>query len=196
MLVLYILTLLLVISLVLWPYEKIVASRIITVSKIAKRCRKRGINFKVLNRAYPFSKNTRDEFDFILRIGNTVIPVKFFSSSWGKSAVVLDPSGKICTFRKYVMPLSRDGKKKIKTVKNYQKMPNMKISKKIIGDRYRCFPIFLNEPRFESVLYRNADGTVSNFYEGAYKIAGCNFMDGEVFGELIGAYDGAEKATK
>ena len=176
----YILILLFVLSLVLWPYEKTVLSRIITVFKISRLCRKRDIKFKVLNPAYPFSSNTRNEFDFILRIDSTVIPVRFLSSTWGRSTVILDHSGRMCTVRKYVMPLSHDGNKKIKTVKKYQKIPNMKISKRIIGERFKCFPIFLNEPSFENVLYRDERGNISSFYDGAYKIVGCNLMDFDV----------------
>ena len=126
MLLFYILLFLLVLSLVLWPYERVVIERIITVFKISRLCRKRDIKFKVLNRAYPFSSNTRNEFDFILRIDKTVIPVKFLSSTWGGSTVIFDHFGRMCTVRKYVMPLSRDEKKKIKTVKKYQKIPNMR----------------------------------------------------------------------
>ena len=185
MLLFYILLLLLVLSLVLWPYERVMLERIITVFKISRLCRKRDIKFKVLNRVYPFSFNTSNEFDFILRIDKTVIPVKFLSSTWGGSTVIFDHSGRMCTVRKYVMPLSRDEKKKIKTVKKYQKIPNMRISKKIIGERFRCFPIFLNAPSFENVLYRDERGNISSFYDGAHKILGCNLVDFDVLETFV-----------
>ena len=72
MLIFYLLMLLAVISLIFWQYERVVIARIITVSKIAKLCRKRDINFKVLNRIYPFSKESTV---FPLRLRSTKNPM-------------------------------------------------------------------------------------------------------------------------
>ena len=141
-----------------------------------------------MNRAFPFSKNKRNEFDFIIRIDNTLIPVKLFSAMDKKSTIILESSGKMCIMGKHIEPLSRDGNKKITTSKTYGRMPNMKISKKIVGQRYRSFPVFLNEPSFSKVLFRDASGNISNFYDGAHEIAGCNFVDRGVLADLIEIY--------
>ena len=179
-----------IISVILFPYERVAFCRIRAVRKIAVLCRERKINFKVINRAYPFSTNKRNEFDFIIRIDKTLVPVKLFSATDRKSTIILDSSGRTCIIGRHREPLSRDGNKKITTTKAYSKLPNMKISKKIVGERYGCFPVFLNEPSFDKVLFRDASGKVSNFYDGAYEVAGCNFVDREVLADLIEVYKG------
>lgn len=188
MFILYILILLVLLSIVLFPYENVAICRIKAVRRIAALCRERNINFKVINPAYPFSKNKRNQFDFIIRIDNTLIPVKFFSATERKNTIILDCSGKMCIEGKYKEPLSRDGQKKISTIKRYDSLPTMKISKKIIGKRYRCFPVFLNEPAFERVLFRDKSGNISNFYDGTHLAAGCNFVDRNVLADLIEMY--------
>ena len=185
MFALYIFVFLLIFAIVLFPYERVAFCRIKAVRKIAALCKERNINFKIMNRVYPFSKNKRNEFDFIIRIDNTLIPVKLFSATDKKSTIILESSGKMCIMEKHIEPLSRDGKKKVTSIKNYGRMPNMKISKKIVGERYRCFPVILNEPSFCKVLFRDASGNVSNFYDGAHEIAGCNFVDRGVLADLI-----------
>ncbi len=188
MFVLHILIFLVLLSIVLLPYERVAVSRIRAVRRIAALCRERNINFKVINPAYPFSKNSRNEFDFIIRIDKTLIPVKLFSATERKTTMILDHSGKICILRKYREPLSRDGKKKISTIKSYDSLPTMRISKRIVGERFRCFPVFLNEPSYETVLFKDNLGNVSNFYDGAHKVAGCNFVDKSVLVDLIEMY--------
>ena len=188
MFVIYFLIFLALLSIVLLPYERVAICRIRAVRRIAALCRARNINFKVINPAYPFSKNSRNEFDFIIRVNNTLIPVKLFSATERKTTMILDHSGKICMVRKYREPLSRDGKKKISTVKTYDSLPAMKISKRIVGERFRCFPVFLNEPAFGMVLFKDNLGNVSNFYDGAHKVAGCNFVDSSVLADLIEMY--------
>ena len=190
MFVIYILVLLLLCSVVLFPYERVAFYRIRAVRKIAALCKERNINFKVMNPLYPFSKNKRNEFDFIIRIDKTLIPVKLFSAVNKKSTMILDRAGKTCIVERHREPLSRDGKKQITTTKSYGRLPNMKISKKIVGDRYRCFPVLLNEPAFEKVLFRDNLGNISNFYDGTHEIAGCNFVDRDVLSELIEIYKG------
>ena len=64
----------------------------------------------------------------------------------------------------------------------------MKISKKIIGARYTCFPVFLNEPPFERVLFRDDSGNISTFYDNTHKVAGCNFVDSGVLADLLEVY--------
>ncbi len=188
MFVIYILIFLGILSVVLLPYERVAICRIRAVRRIAALCRERNINFKVINPAYPFSKNTRNEFDFIIRIDNTLIPVKLFSATETKTTMILDCSGKICIEGRYREPLSRHGQKKITTIKRYDSLPTMKISKKIIGKRYRLFPVFLNEPAFERVLFRDKCGNISNFYDGAHQVAGCSFVHRGVLADLIEVY--------
>ena len=148
MFILYILILLGLLSIVMFPYERVAVCRIRAVRKIAVLCRERDINFKVINHLYPFSRNKNSTFDFIIRIDNTVIPVKFFSATERKTTMILDNSGKICIAGKYRDPLSRSMEKQFKTVKRYDSLPVMKISKKIIliGDgkkkkHYLCYLI-------------------------------------------------------
>ena len=67
--------------------------------------------------------------------------------------------------------------------------PYMKINKKMVGDRNTCFPVFLNEPSFSKVLFKDDKGEISNFYDGNHRVAGCNFMDKTVLAELISMYE-------
>ena len=189
MLIIYILILLSLAALVAIPYERVALGRISAIRKIKKLCRARDINFMVINRAYPITLNKKNEFDFIFRIDKTVVPVKFFSATEKNSTILFDRSGKICTVSQYKKPLSRNGKAQVKTVKRYGKLPNMKINKKIVGERNTCFPVILNEPKFSKVLFRDEKGQISDFYDGDHLVAGCNFMDKTVLSELISMYD-------
>lgn len=189
MLIIYILILLILLVLVGMPYERVMLSRIMAVRKIERLCRERDINFMVINRAYPITRNKKNEFDFVFRIDKTVVPVKFFSATEKKSTILLDRSGKICTVSQYKKPLSRDEKMQVKTVKKYGSLPNMKINKKMVGERNTCFPVFLNEPSFSKVLFSDDKGDISNFYDGNHRIAGCNFMDKIVLLDLISMYE-------
>ena len=185
MIVIYFLLLLSLLALAALPYERVALGRIFVVRKIKKLCCERDIKFMVINRAYPIVRNKKNEFDFVFRIDNTVVPVKFFSSTDKNSTLLLDRAGKICIVSRYRKPLSLDGKLQVKTVKKYGRLPNMKINKKIIGERNTCFPVFLNEPTFSRVLFRNEGGEISNFYDGNDRVAGCNFMDKTILAELI-----------
>lgn len=196
MVILYLLLVLCLAALVAYPYERVALKRFLTVRKIARLCKERNIKFKVINRAYPFSKNKRNEFDCILRIGKTVIPVKFFSAVDTEATIILDSSGKICIRRAYREPLCRDKKRKDRVIKKYGRLPSMKIGKSIVGDRYTCFPVFLNEPRFASVLKRDEKGNISDFYDGSSKIAGCNFIDSDTLPALISLYTDRDASTK
>ena len=64
----------------------------------------------------------------------------------------------------------------------------MRISKKIVGQRYRCFPVILNEPAFQNVMFKDNLGNVSDFYEGTHTVVGCTFVDRRVFADLIEIY--------
>ena len=189
MLIIYVLLLLSLLALVGMPYERVVLGRILATRKIKRLCQKRDISFMVINRLYPITKNKKDEFDFAFRIDKTVVPVKFFSATDKNSAILLEQSGKTCTLFQYKKPLSRDGKKQIQSVKKYGNLPNMKINKKMVGDRNTCFPVFLNEPSFSKVLFKDDKGEISNFYDGNHRVAGCNFMDKAVLAELISMYE-------
>ncbi len=172
-----------------WQYERVAITRFITVLKVKKLCRERSIKFMVINKAYPFSKNQRNEFDFILRIGRTVVPVKFFSAISKSDTIIFDRTGKICFVRRYKRPFESDKRKMVKTVKTVKKMPVMRISKKAVGERDTCFPVFLNAPSHNAVLLRDERGNISNFYDGPNRVLGCNFLDSKTFLELIRVYD-------
>ena len=67
-------------ALVLWPYIRIVLFRILALLKIKKACRDNDVEFKLLNKAFAFSSNDKNNFDFLIYVGRTTVPVKFFSS--------------------------------------------------------------------------------------------------------------------
>ncbi len=186
---LYLFVILCLAVLLSWQYERIVITRVITVIKIKKLCRERGVKFMVVNRAYPFSKNQSDKFDFILKIGRTVVPVKFFSAISKRDTIIFDRTGKICFVRRYKKPFVSDKRKMFKTVKTVKKMPVMKIGKKAVFGRDTCYPVFLNAPSHNTVLQRDERGNISNFYDGVNRVLGCNFIDCKTFLELIMVYD-------
>ncbi len=190
---LYIIVILCLAALVLLPYERIVLSRIFTVMKIKRLCRKNDVDFKIINKFYPFAKNLKNEFDFLLYIGRTTLPVKIFSAHYSTDTIIFDRSGKICIVRQYREPLSHNGRKKTKTVRKVKKMPSMRLNKKLIRTSGYCFPIFLNAPANKKVLIADERGNLSSFYDGAYKIEGCSFMEMKTLAELISMFD--EKAA-
>ena len=186
---LYLFVILLIASLVGWQYERIVIARIITVLNVKKLCRKRKIKFVLTNKSYPFSNNQKNTFDFILKIGRTVIPVKFFSAVSKSDTIIFDKTGKICFVRRYKRAFERDRKKMAKVVKTVKKMPTMRLSKRAVSERDTCFPVFLNVPCHNKVLIRDERGNISNFYDGPNRVLGCNFIDSKTFLELIAVYD-------
>jgi len=188
MIIIYVLILLCLISLVVWPYERVAVRRIAAVRRISKICAEREINFKILNHAYFLSSNKTDKFDFILRIEKTVIPVKFFSSADKRSTIILTQSGKISIRRKIRDPFGRGGKSNYRIVEKKDVFPSMRIEKKIIGDKLKCFPVLLNEPPFETIYTVDKNGDISEFYDMNRQVAGCNFVDTETFEELLALY--------
>ena len=64
----------------------------------------------------------------------------------------------------------------------------MRISKKIIGNRYKCYPVLLNEPGFASLKLADEKGGLCDFYETGGKIAGCNLIDAKTFLDLVLSY--------
>ncbi len=189
----YLLLILCITALVAFPYERIAVKRFLTMKKIARLCKEKNINFKIMNRVYPFSKNKRNEFDCIMRVGKTVIPIKFFSATDSRSTIIFDRSGKLCISRSYRKPISKADKAEYKTVKHYGKLPSMRISKKIIGERYRCFPIFLNEPSFRQTLMIDESKRIHDFYDLNEKVAGCNFISADTLPELLSIYTSEEE---
>ena len=188
MIVGYILLLICVVSLIIWPYERIAFKRILTVHRIARICDKRGIKFRVLNRAYFLSSNQSNKFDFILRIEKTVIPVKFFSAVDKNATIILSQSGKISKRSKVRDPFGRGKNKNYRSIEKTSELPYMRIEKKIIGERFKSFPIFLNEPSFETIFFMDDKGEISEFYDVSKQVAGCNFVDGKTFEELLTLY--------
>jgi len=186
---LYLFVILFLAALLFWQYERIAFTRVITVFKIKKLCRERGLKFKVINRVYPISKNQKNEFDFIIKIGRTVVPVKFFSAISKRDTIIFDRTGKICFIRKYKRVFDSDKKQMAKTVKTVKKMPLMRLSKKAVSERDTCFPVFLNAPSYNTVLQRDERGNIANFHDGPNRVLGCNFLDTKTFLELIRVYD-------
>lgn len=187
---LYLFVILCLAVLISWQYERIVITRIITVIKIKKLCSKRGIKFILINKLYPFSKNQRNEFDFVIKIGRTVVPVKFFSAISKSDTIIFDRTGKICFIKRYKKTFESDQRKMFNIVKKVKKMPVMKISKRAVSNRDTCFPVFLNAPSHNTVLLRDEKGNISNFYDGPNRVLGCNFIDCETLLSLIRVYDG------
>ena len=169
----------------MWPFVRVVVRRFLAVRRISKICKDKEINFKILNHRYLFSSNNNDKFDFILRIEKTIIPVKFFSATDRRSTIILSQSGMLCIRKKIREPIGKDGNKSFRVVDKQGNFPSMRIEKKIIGDKMKCFPVFLNEPPFESVMLYDKTGNLSDFYDGFEKVAGCNFVDFSTFRELL-----------
>ena len=190
---LYITVILCLAALVFLPYEMVMLSRIFAVMKIKRLCRKNDVEFKIINKFYPFSKNSNNKFDILLYIGRTTMPIKFFSSLYTTDTIIFDRWGKICTVRQYREPLSRDGRKKLKTVRTVKKMPSMRLNKKLIRTSGYCFPVLLNVPSSKKVFICDEKGNLSSFYDGAFKIEGCTFMEMSTLADLISMYD--EKAA-
>lgn len=188
MVIAYLLLLFLLITLVLWQYERVALCRISALRRIRKICRERNIKFKVLNHTYFFSSNKNNKFDFILRIEKTVIPVKFFSAVDKRATVILDQAGKIHIRKKVRELLSQTGKANYQLWEKTETLPYMRIEKKIIGEKMKCFPIFLNEPPYETIFFADADGQISEFYDVSKQVAGCNFADSKTFEDLLALY--------
>ena len=64
---------------------------------------------------------------------------------------------------------------------------------KIIGEKMKCFPIFLNEPPYDNIFFADTDGQISEFYDVSKQVAGCNFADSRTFEDLITLYFNREK---
>ena len=176
-------------ALLLWQYERVVITRILTVSGIKKLCRKRGIKFILINKTYPFSRNQKNDFDFVLKIGKTVVPVKFFSAISKSDTIIFDKTGKICFIRRYKRAFENDTRSAERTVKTVKKMPEMRLSKKLVSERESTYPVFLNAPSHTTVLFRDNTGNIRNFYDGPNRVCGCNFIDSKTFLELIRVCD-------
>ncbi len=188
MIIIYLIVFLCIISLLLMPYEKVLLGRIFTVLSIKRICREKEFDFKIINRSYMFFSNKNNEFDFIIKVKNTVIPVKFFSAKERDSTIILSQSGNICIRKKYTETFSRDGRKKVKNIDTKGKLPSMKIRRDIIGERYTCFPVLLNEPEYRTVLIREPSGNICNFFDKNSKIAGCHWLDKNTFEALLVSY--------
>ena len=184
----YLVLLIALVSLILGQYIRVALCRILTLRRIRKICSERNIKFKVLNHTYFFSSNNRDKFDFILRIGKTVIPVKFFSAVDKKATVILEQSGNIHIRKKVRQLLGKNGKAEYRLLENTKALPSMMIEKRIIGEKMKCFPIFLNEPPYETIFFADANGEVSEFYDVSNRVAGCNWADSKTFKDLIMLY--------
>lgn len=193
MIIAYLVLLILLVCLILWQYIRVMFCRILTLRRIRKICSERNIKFKVLNHTYFFSSNNRDKFDFILRIGKTVIPVKFFSAVDKKATVILEQAGNIHIRKKVRQLLGKNGKAEYRLLENTKPLPSMMIEKRIVGEKMKCFPMFLNEPPYETIFFADARGEVSEFYDVSNRVAGCNWADSKTFEDLIMLYINREE---
>ncbi len=150
MVVLYIFLLLLVVSLVLWPYIRIVFLRWHIVHKLEKLCRKGDMELEILNNKYAFAKNERAEFDLVITVGSTVIPIKLYSSFMPHSVLYFDATGRGQIRQKCREPLSADGERAERVIKQATKLPIIK-ARRETPKKVKLFPVFLNEPSFDSV---------------------------------------------
>ena len=128
-----------------------------------------------------------------MRIEKTVIPVKFFSAVDKSATVILEQSGRIHIRRKVRELLGKNGKANYRLWEKTDSLPYMRIEKKIIGEKMKCFPIFLNEPPYETIFFADSDGQISEFYEVSKQIAGCNFADSRTFEDLLTLYFNCEE---
>lgn len=193
MIILYVLLLIVILAAVFWQYVRVFFSRVLTLLKIEKLCRENEIAFKLINNSYAFAKNNSDSFDFLLRVGDTVIPVKFYSALSKKSVLTIDRSGKACISEAYRKPLSRSNKKEASIVKKYTRLPNMKIKKNMISKKYTCIPIFLNEPEFHSVRVLVEGGKPRDIHDESSLVGGCNWFDRDTFTSLLMLYGEKER---
>ena len=186
--------------LIFWQYIRVSLSRVRLFRKIKALCEENGIAVKLINGSYFLAKNTNDSFDFLLKVGNTVIPVKFYSALTKTSVALIDPSGKICIRDYYRKALSKSGKREGKVIKKYAKLPSMKIKKNIISKNYTWYPVFLNEPAFSSVKVSDKSGEVREIEETDALVAGCRWLDRDTLVSLLVLYatrarDEAKKDT-
>lgn len=188
MVVWYIILLLAVLSLIFWQYIRAALARIRTYRFIKKVCVANKIDIKLMNGSYAVSKNKNDGFDFILKIGNTVLPVKFYSALSTRDTAYIDPRGRVCVRGIYRKPLSRSGRPEGQAVKRFYTLPSMKIRKDIIAKEYTTYPVFLNEPAFKAVRLVDRSGKSTDIYDTNGVVAGCRWLDKETFLSLIYAY--------
>lgn len=155
--ILYIFVILLLLAAVFLPLERIVLKRVIFATKLRKICDKNNIKFKVINKFYAFSKNTNDKFDFLMRIGDTVFPIKYYSAKNKDSIFIITSKGKGLVRQERIDPFCRGDNKKTKIVDRAVKIPEMKIRSDMIGKKFGCEPIFLNEPSYSGIMIKNRD---------------------------------------
>ena len=184
----YIFLLSLLLFRVFWQYLRAAAFRTVTYLRIKKICRAGKIDIKLMNKNFAFSRNKNDGFDFILKIGNTVLPVKFYSALSTRDTAYIDSRGRVCVRGIYRKPLSRSGKPEIRPVNRFYKLPLMKIRKDIISKNYKIYPVFLNEPVFKAVKVVDKAGKTADINETNLVVAGCRWLDKKTFISLIYAY--------
>ncbi len=185
MIIWYIILLLAVLSLIFWQYIRAAISRIITYREVKKICQAGKIDIKLMNGSFAFAKNKNDGFDFILKIGNTVLPVKFYSALSTRDTAYIDPRGRVCVRGIYRKPLSRSGRAEGQAVKRFYRLPSMKIRKDIISKEYKIYPVFLNEPPFKSVKLVDKAGKTTDIFDTSGVVAGCRWLEKETFLSLI-----------
>ena len=182
-----------VLSLIFWQYIGAALSRIATYREIKRLCQAGKIDIKLMNGSYFTAKNKNDGFDFILKIGNTVLPVKFYSALSTRDTAYIDPRGKVCVRGTYRKPLSRSGRPEGQAVKRFYRLPSMKIRKDFISKKYTIYPVFLNEPPFRSVKLVDKLGRSTDLYDTSGIVAGCRWLDKETFISLVYAYASKRK---
>ena len=188
MVVWYIILLLAVLCLIFWQYIRAALARIRTYTFIKKVCNANKIDIKLMNASYFAAKNKNDGFDFILKIGNTVLPVKFYSALSTRDTAYIDPRGRVCVRGIYRKPLSRSGRPEGQGVKRFYKLPSMKIRKDIISKDFTIYPVLLNEPAFKAVKRVDKDGKTTDLYDTNGVVAGCRWLDKNTFFSLVVAY--------
>jgi hypothetical protein len=188
MVVWYIILLLAVLSLIFWQYIRAALARIRTYRFIKKVCVANKIDIKLMNGSYAVSKNKNDGFDFILKIGNTVLPVKFYSALSTRDTAYIDPRGRVCVRGIYRKPLSRSGRPEGQAVKRFYALPSMKIRKDMISKNYTVYPVFLNEPAFKAVKLLDKAGKTTDIFDTNGVVAGCRWLDKDTLISLIAAY--------
>ena len=194
MVVWYIILLIAVLCLIFWQYIRAAISRIAAYREIRRICNENDIDIKLLNSSYAISKNKNDSFDFILKIGNTVLPVKFYSALSTRDTAYIDPRGRVCVRGIYRKPLSRSGRLERQGVNRFYKLPSMKLRKDIISKEYVVYPVFLNEPAFSAVKVVDKGGKNTDILDTNGIVAGCRWLDRDTLLSLIYAYSQKKKS--
>lgn len=170
--------------LISFPYIRVAYRRLMFIRGLREYCLKEDIKFRLLNKFAVCSSNTNQNFDFILRVGKTAIPVKFYSAVHPHSTLIMGRAGKACERRKVRDVLPRTGEAENKTLNYGKSLPRPRIKKAWIGDRHTCLPVVLNYPQYASVMTESGDGVITEA-DSSTTVSGCRWLSSREFMSLV-----------